>query len=95
VDDEDKDVEGIDNKTFAGTWYADSFCVGHNAFEFKVDCGHESADNEMTTVYFRVIANPFNARELFRLLGLGLLRYADAYGPIDDTKANGSKRSDA
>lgn len=67
-----------------GTWYADSFRVGHNAFEFKVDCGHNDPDNEVSSVYFRFIANPFNARELFKLLGAGLLRYADAFGGIDD-----------
>ena len=37
----------------------------------------------MRRSYFRVIANPLNARELFRQLGTSLLRYADAYGPIE------------
>ena len=73
-------------------WYAESFSVGHNAFQFNVDCGHDSADGEVMTVYLRVIASPFNARELFRLLGVGLLRYADTYGPID---GNGGSRSGA
>jgi hypothetical protein len=67
----------------AGQWYADRFRVGQNAFEFKVDCGHE-AEDEVSPVYFRVIANPANARELFRQLGLGLLRYMDRFGRIDD-----------
>ena len=67
-----------------GIWYASSFRVGQNAFEFKVDCGHEIPGNEVSTVYLRVIANPFNARELFKLLGAGLLRYGDLFGAIDD-----------
>ena len=66
-----------------GRWFAESFVVGHNAFEFIVDCGRDEVTGEMRTVYFRVIANPLNARELFRQLGTSLLRYADAYGPIE------------
>jgi hypothetical protein len=68
-------------------WYANSFAVGQNAFEFNVDCGH-TTDADVMTVYLRVIASPFNARQLFRLLGVGLLRYADAFGPIDDNGGN-------
>ena len=71
-----------DLRTVVGRWFAESFKVGHNAFEFKVDCGRDE-DGEAQSVYFRVIANPANARELFRQLGLSLLRYADTYGPID------------
>ncbi len=63
-------------------WYANSFAVGHNAFEFNVDCGHDTEDANVMTLYLRVIASPFKARELFRLLGVGLLQYADAFGPI-------------
>jgi hypothetical protein len=66
-----------------GRWFAESFVVGHNAFEFTLDCGRDEVSGEMRTVYFRVIANPLDARELFRQLGTSLLRYADAYGPID------------
>lgn len=84
--------EKPDDRAVVQRWYADSFNVGHNAFEFNVDCGHDSPDGEVMTVYLRVIANPFNARELFRLLGAGLLRYADAYGPLD---GNGGSRSGA
>jgi hypothetical protein len=65
-----------------GRWFAEWFVVGHNAFEFTVDCGRDDVTDEIRTVYFRVLANPLNARELFRQLGTSLLRYADAYGPI-------------
>jgi hypothetical protein len=79
--DDSRDDRG--DRPIVGRWYANSFDVGHNAFEFKVDCGQQGPD-EVMTVYFRVIASPFNARELFRLLGTGLLRYADTFGPIED-----------
>ena len=75
-------------------WYANSFAVGHNAFEVNVDCGHEAGDADVMTVYLRVIASPFNARELFRLLGVALLQYADTFGPIGD-RDNGRPRSGA
>jgi hypothetical protein len=80
--------EGNENRdgAVAERWYANSFAVGHNAFEFNVDCGHDTTDADVMTVYLRVIASPFNARELFRLLGVGLLRYADAFGPIDNSR---------
>jgi len=77
----------------AGRWYADQFRIGHSAFEFKVDCGHESSDQDLTTVYLRLITNPSNARVLFRQLGAGLLHYADVFGPIvedDNGKPAGS-----
>jgi hypothetical protein len=67
-----------------GAWYADQFRVGQNAFEFKIDCGHESPEQELMTVYFRIIANPANAQQLFRLLGVALLRYCDAHGLIEN-----------
>jgi hypothetical protein len=83
------DDDDRDDGRLVGRWYATSFEVGHNAFEFKVDCGQDSPDAEAMTLYFRVIASPFNARELFRLLGAGLLRYADTFGPIDEAATTG------
>lgn len=76
---DDKGAEG----PLAGAWYADRFKVGQNAFEFMIDCGHETAEPEYMTVYLRVIANPVHAQELFRLLGVALVRYCDAYDLID------------
>ena len=75
------DDDGTARKV-TGRWYATSFDVGHNALEFCVDCGHPSAED--VTVVFQVIASPYNARELFRQLGMSLIRYADSFGPIDD-----------
>ena len=77
----------IDDKVLAGTWYADTFHVGFNALQFKVDCGHDpeprdGEEDEMIKVYFRIIASPLYARQLFTLLGSVLLQYSDTYGPI-------------
>lgn len=84
-----------DDGPLAGVWYADQFCVGQNAFEFKIDCGHESVEEEVMTVYFRIIANPANAQQLFRLLGVALLRYCDTYGLIDNGEGSAPPRRDA
>jgi uncharacterized protein DUF3467 len=65
-------------------WYADAFDVGHNAYEFKLDCGHGVLEEETVKIWLRVIASPSNARLLFRLLGTSLLEYADRFGPIDE-----------
>lgn len=73
----------------ASAWYADCFRVGQNAFEFKIDCGHERPEEELMTVYLRIIANPANAQRLFRLLGVALVRYCDAYGLIDGGDGSG------
>jgi hypothetical protein len=81
-----------DDREVVGRWYASSFDVGHNAFEFKVDCAGDSADG-LVTVFFRVIASPFNARELFQQLGMSLIRYADAFGPMDDKDKDEESRS--
>lgn len=75
-----------EDRRVTGRWYATSFDVGHNAFEFNVDCGQAGADGVITVVV-RVIASPHNARELFRQLGMSLIRYADTFGPIDDGDA--------
>jgi hypothetical protein len=77
------------DEAIAGRWYASKFRVGQNAFQFNVDCGRDTLDGDLAMLYFRVIASPTNARELFRQLGVGLLRYADSFGPIDE---NGEPR---
>ena len=81
-DEDDADLEG--------QWYADRFRIGQNAFEFKVDCGHQ-AEEDVRAVYLRVIANPSNARELFRQLGLGLLRYFDRFGRLEEGEQDPGK----
>jgi hypothetical protein len=71
-------------RTIVGVWQAHSFEVGQNAFQFKLDCAQRWADGEeQMTLYFRILADPPKARQLFRLLGAGLIRYADVFGPIE------------
>ena len=80
-------------RSVVGTWHAHGFEVGHNAFQFKLDCAQDRADGEeLMTVYFRILADPRNARQLFRLLGAGLIRYADVFGPIGAEPPPGGER---
>jgi hypothetical protein len=77
------DQEQDPQRTIVGVWQAHSFEVGQNAFQFKLDCAQGWADGEeQMTLYFRILADPPKARQLFRLLGAGLIRYADVFGPI-------------
>ena len=39
-----------DLRTVVGRWFAESFKVGHNAFEFKVDCAGRDEDGEAQSV---------------------------------------------
>jgi hypothetical protein len=79
--------EGDAGKRLRIRWYADRFDVGANAFEFFIDCGHEGPEHEIMIEYCRIIANPLNARQLFRLLGAALVRYGDDYGGIGQDDA--------
>ena len=46
------------------------------------------------TVYFRIIANPANAQQLLRLLGVAPLPYCDADSSIDDGDGPAPPRRD-
>jgi hypothetical protein len=78
----DDDQEGAE-RMIVGVWQAHSFEVGQNAFQFKLDCAQDRTEGDTPmTLYFRILADPSKARQLFRLLGAGLIRYADVFGPI-------------
>jgi hypothetical protein len=89
------DGHDIDGKLLDRSWTADSFDVGCNALQFKVDCGQDRSvpslspgHGEVMTVYLRIITSPSLARELFRLLGAGLILYTDTYGPIPERRTD-------
>lgn len=86
--DQDEDLE----RMVVGIWQAHWFEVGHNAFQFKLDCAQGGPDGENPmTLYLRILADPPKARQLFRLLGAGLVRYADVFGPIAGDAAAGER----
>jgi hypothetical protein len=77
------DQDGERDRTIVAGWHAHWFEVAYNALQFRVYCGQERNEGEILTVYFRLVADPAQARQLFRLLGAGLIRYADTLGPIE------------
>jgi hypothetical protein len=64
--------------------YANYFEVGHNACEVLLDFGQFYAENARARVHTRIIMNPSYAKALLRTLSESLLRYEQAFGPIDD-----------
>ena len=71
-----KDQEGGDRANVVDRWYATSFEVGQGGLQFTVECGNES---DGATLYLHVITDPPRAQELFRELGVALLRYANRF----------------
>ena len=64
-------------------WYANRFDVGHNALQFKIDCGRTlTHEGEELTMYIRVTSDALRARQLFQLLGAELIAFMDVYGRI-------------
>ena len=48
--------------------YANYFKVGHNAFEFIIDCGQYYTDNEEPQVHTRIITSPAYGKALLQTL---------------------------
>ena len=62
--------------------YANSFQVGHNAFEFLLDFGQVSPESEEVRFHSRIIIGPVFAKVLAKLLQDSLERYEQTFGPI-------------
>jgi hypothetical protein len=62
--------------------YANSFQVGHNAFEFFLDFGQVSPESAEVRFHSRIIAGPVFAKVLAKLLQESLDRYEQTFGPI-------------
>ncbi|MBI5556508.1 MAG: DUF3467 domain-containing protein [Deltaproteobacteria bacterium] len=72
------------NKTIEGR-YANHFDVGHNAFEFVIDCGQCFPENlDVVIRHTRIITNPVYAAALLQVLAEGLKSYREKYGEIPE-----------
>jgi len=74
-----KDAENLSQ--FEGR-YSNYFMVGHNAFEFLLDFGHCSPENENAQFHTRIIASPSCAKALFKLFHESLDQYESTFGAI-------------
>jgi hypothetical protein len=62
--------------------YANSFRIGHNAFEFLLDFGQVSPDREETQFHTRIITGPVFAKAFAKLLQEALEQYERTFGVI-------------
>jgi uncharacterized protein DUF3467 len=62
--------------------YSNYFMVGHNAFEFLLDFGHCSPEDEEGRFHTRIIASPNCAKALFELFRESIDRYESSFGLI-------------
>jgi hypothetical protein len=62
--------------------YANCFKIGHNAFEFVIDCGQMTAEGNGVRLTGRILTNPRSAKSLCQTLTQTLEEYERSYGVI-------------
>ncbi len=70
--------------------YANCFEIGHNAFEFVIDCGQSYPDTTVANYHTRIVTNPVYAKALVNVLSGALDRYREQFGEIVDLDDSGS-----
>lgn len=81
------------NKKIIGR-YTNSFDIGHNAFEFIIDCGQFFSEENEVINHTRIITSPVYAAALLQALKSGLQNYKEKYGEIaqyDDAFKEGTE----
>jgi Protein of unknown function (DUF3467) len=64
------------------TQYTNYVEVGHNAFEFLVDFGRSSPEEEEAAFHTRIVTSPSCAKALFELLRDSIDQYEKTFGLI-------------
>ena len=62
--------------------YANSFTVGHNAFEFVFDFGQFYPEGERGRVHTRIVTSPRYAKAFLETLRESIARYQENFGPL-------------
>jgi hypothetical protein len=62
--------------------YANYFKVGHNAFEFLIECSQFYPQNEKEHLHTRIITGPAYAKALLETLRESIERYEQTFGAI-------------
>jgi hypothetical protein len=68
--------------------YANSFEVGHTAFEFVIEFG-QTYTSSPGVFHTRIVTSPVYARALLELLGQAVRRYEGRFGPTKERRASG------
>ena len=63
--------------------YVKYFKIGHNAFEFIIDCGQCYADNEEPQLHTRIVTSPAYGTALLNSLRDSLEQHEKAYRRIE------------
>jgi hypothetical protein len=67
--------------------YANSFEVGHTAFEFVIEFG-QTYSSSPGGFHTRIVTSPVYAKALLDLLGRAVRRYEGRFGPTKERGAN-------
>jgi hypothetical protein len=67
--------------------YANFFNIGHNHFEFVLDCGQFHEGLPEPVIHTRIVSAPAYAKILSNLLNESLQRYETEFGPIPDAES--------
>ena len=62
--------------------YANCFKIGHNAFEFIIDCGQTAGESTAVRLTARILTNPRSAKNLYQTLQNALEEYERSFGMI-------------
>ncbi len=71
--------------------YANSFQIGHNAFEFLLDCGQVAPESEKIYFHTRIITSPVYAKALSEILRESIDRYEQTFGAIPKDSESSEK----
>lgn len=64
--------------------YANYFKVGHNAYEFFIDFGQYTAENEQAELYTRIITSPIYAKAFLNILLESIKQHECVFGSIEE-----------
>jgi len=70
--------------------YANSFQVGHNAFEFVLEFGQANLPGSSGHYHTRIITGPAYAKAFLATMRESVERYEKAFGTIPDDKGSES-----
>ena len=62
--------------------YANCFKIGHNAFEFVIDCGQMTGEGTGVRLTARILTNPRSAKSLYQTVQQVLEEYERSFGII-------------
>ena len=88
-----KENSSVDRGDVERGQYANYFKVGHNAFEFLIDCGQSFNENEGAQIHTRIITSPVYAKALSDMLSRSVEQFEQYYGGIPQEDGTRTGRS--